>query len=393
MSTRADAVTPRILRVVFFSFICYLTVGLPLAVVPTYVQSLGYGPILAGLVISVQYVATFLSRAPAGRISDTKGPKLAVLGGLVGCGISGLFLVLAAAVRYLPWVSLTLLIIGRLVLGCGESFVATGAILWGIGRVGSRLTGRVISLNGVMTYGAIAMGAPLGIFLERAFGFQSIGWTVLAVAWLSFPLAWAIGATVPVVGKPIPIHRVFNLVLPYGMGLALGSIGFGSIATFITLYYSRHHWENAALCVTAFGVCFVSVRIVFGSAIERFGGYRVAILSFAVECVGLLLLWGAPSPESALVGATLTGIGFSLVFPALGVEAVARVTADNRGAALGLYSVFIDVALGVTGPVGGWVASRFDFNSIFLFAAATAVAGLVLTFALYVWQVVPSPVK
>ena len=44
------------------TFICYLAIGLPLAVLPGYVHGqLGYGSVLAGLAISVQYVATLLS--------------------------------------------------------------------------------------------------------------------------------------------------------------------------------------------------------------------------------------------------------------------------------------------------------------------------------------------
>ena len=42
---------------------------------------------------------------------------------------------------------------------------------------------------------------------------------------------------------------------------------------------------------------------------------------------------------------------------ALGVEAVSQVPAHSRGSALGVYSVFMDVALALTGPLGGWLAS------------------------------------
>ncbi len=90
-----------------------------------------------------------------------------------------------------------------------------------------------------------------------------------------------------------------------------------------------------------------------------------------------------PTPWIALAGAALTGFGFSLVFPALGVEAVGLVPASNRGAALGAYSLFIDVSLGVTGPLMGAVANGFGFGSIFLCAALAAFSGLMLSLWLY----------
>jgi len=123
--------------------------------------------------------------------------------------------------------------------------------------------------------------------------------------------------------------------------------------------------------------------LLFGNLINRIGGFRVAIACLSVETVGLLMLWLAPSAELALAGAALSGFGFSLVFPALGVEAVNQVSAANRGAAVGAYSLFIDLSLGITGPLVGAVAAGFGFASMFLFAAGAAACGLVLSLYLY----------
>ncbi|HEX7730207.1 MAG TPA: hypothetical protein VF392_14335, partial [Terracidiphilus sp.] len=66
----------RIASYVCFTAVVYLSVGLPLAVLPEYVHlRMGYSAALAGLVISIQYIATFLSRPWAGRISDHRGAK------------------------------------------------------------------------------------------------------------------------------------------------------------------------------------------------------------------------------------------------------------------------------------------------------------------------------
>ncbi len=163
----------------------------------------------------------------------------------------------------------------------------------------------------------------------------------------------------------------------------MGSIGFGSIATFITLFYASHQWPNAAFALTMFGTFFVGARLLFAHTISRFGGFRVAIICFSVEALGLLLLWQAGSPTLALVGAALTGFGFALIFPALGVEAVNLVPANNRGSALGAYSVFLDLALGVTGPLAGLIVSEFGYPEVFLFAAVASLAAVALTVNMY----------
>ncbi|EPN16606.1 major facilitator superfamily transporter, partial [Pseudomonas syringae pv. actinidiae ICMP 19070] len=57
------AVTQTVISIVMFTFIGYLNIGIPLAVLPGYVHSdLGFGAVIAGLVISVQYLATLISR-------------------------------------------------------------------------------------------------------------------------------------------------------------------------------------------------------------------------------------------------------------------------------------------------------------------------------------------
>lgn len=381
---RPLAITLQVVSIVLFTFIDYLNIGIPLAVLPGYVHNhLGYGTVIAGLVISVQYLATLLSRPYASRFIDTRGSKRAVMIGLAGCGLSGVFMLVSSWLTSMPAWSLASLLIGRLVLGSAESLVGSGSIGWGIGRVGAQNTAKVISWNGIASYGAIAIGAPLGVVMVGHLGMWSLGASIMALGALGVLLAWPKLAAPIVSGVRLPFLHVLGRVLPHGTGLALGSIGFGTIATFITLYYATNHWENAALCLSLFGASFISARLLFGNLINRIGGFRVAIACLSVETLGLLLLWLAPNPELALAGAALSGFGFSLVFPALGVEAVNLVPASSRGAAVGAYSLFIDLSLGITGPLVGAVAAGFGFASIFLFAALAALTGLLLSVYLY----------
>ena len=376
--------TLRIVQIVGFTFLAYLVIGMQLAVLPPFVHNdLGFGAVLAGLVISTQYVATLLSRGFAGRTSDTAGPKRTAVIGLAACGGSGLLMIGAALLRDLPAASLGVMLLARLALGMGESCVATGCIMWGIGRVGSTHTAKVISWNGIATYGALAVGAPLGVLLTSAFGFVVIGMASVALMLLSLGLAWRRPGVRVETGERLPMHHVFGRVTPYGMGLALGSIGFGVIATFITLFYASQGWVGAAPTLSLFGLCFVGVRLVFGWTIAHFGGYRVALVSLLVECLGLLVLASANHTGVAMLGAALSGIGFSLVFPSLGVVAVERVSVSNRGSALAAYSVFIDVALGVTGPLGGWIASGGHYAPMFIVAALMSLLAAALTGGLY----------
>ena len=80
-----------IFAIVVFTLLCYIEIGLQMAVVPLFVkEQLGFSSAIAGFAVSVQYLATFVSRIGAGHRIDTRGPKKVVIAGLF-LGSSALF--------------------------------------------------------------------------------------------------------------------------------------------------------------------------------------------------------------------------------------------------------------------------------------------------------------
>ena len=355
-----------------------------MAVLPSVVHlQLGFNTVLAGLAISAQYVATVLSRPQAGHMADSVGARRTVLSGLVACGLSGICLFFCGFLGFLPLACLSLIFVSRLILGFGESWLATGSCLWGIGRVGQEHTAKVISWSGICSYGGIAIGAPLGVWILKAWGLSGVGLASVGISCLGLLTAYPLGELAVAEGEPMTFHRVLRRVFPHGMSLALATTGFGTIASFMVLFYAHRHWPDAAFALTSFGVAFITARLLFGHSIDRWGGFRVALVCLSVEIAGLLFLWLAYAPALAFIGAALTGFGFSLVFPALGVEAVRCVTPENRGSALGVFTAFADLSLGVTGPLVGLIVAGLGYAPIFLFAALMAAVSLGMTLILH----------
>jgi MFS family permease len=376
-------ITLQIVSIVFYTFVAFLCIGLPIAVMPGYVHNqLGFSAVVAGLVIGSQYLATLLSRPVAGRICDTIGTKRAIVYGLSGIALSGVLTVVAILLESYAQASLIILVIARLILGGSQGLIGVGTISWCIGQVGSEHTARSISWNGIASYGAIAIGAPLGVVMVDALGFVSLGLVLTALA-AGALLLIRNKPPVPVVrGERMAFWSVFGRVAPYGLSLTLSSIGYGTLTTFITLYYVNRGWEGAAWCLTVFGICFIVARLFFINAITRFGGFRSAIACMSVETIGLVLLWLSPSTTVALIGAGLTGFGLSLVYPAIGVEAIRQVPNSSRGAGLGAYAVFFDLALAIAGPLMGAIALGMGYGWIFFFAALLSLLALALTLLL-----------
>ncbi|VDZ83330.1 major facilitator superfamily transporter [Kluyvera intermedia] len=177
----------------------------------------------------------------------------------------------------------------------------------------------------------MAAGAPLGVLLNDKFGISGFAVLIIIIAVIGLLFARTRADVSVSAGVRAPFHVVARKIWPYGLGLGLGTVGFGVIATFITLYFASHSWQGAAFTLSLFSIGFICIRLVLGNTITRFGGLRVSLVCFVVECLGLLIIWFAPNAWMAGVGAFLTGSGFSLVFPALGVEAVKQVEEQNQG--------------------------------------------------------------
>ncbi|WP_448672469.1 MFS transporter [Sphingobacterium multivorum] len=378
MTVSLREVNQKILGYVSLTFLGYLTIGLSLATLPIFIhQTLGFNTIIAGLVISVQYIATFLLRGYAGKIVDTKGPKISVLRSMLFFALSGLLLLLVFLFRSQPLLSLGLLLITRLFTGIGEGLVGASPINWALMELGDEHAAKAISFNGIASYGALAIGAPLGVLLVDHINYEALALLTSAIGLLGYFYCRA-KTPYQVAGKKaekVSFRRVLLLVAPFGIRLALGGLGFGSISTFMTLYYEHFNWENGAACLTLFGVFFILTRLIFNKVIDQYGGLKVALVSLFVETVGLTVIAVAIDPLWPLLGAALTGFGFSLVFPALGVEAIKRVDQSQQGSALAAYGLFIDISLGITGPLIGFVANNRGMTAIYPFSTMMVCIG------------------
>ncbi|HEX5984247.1 MAG TPA: MFS transporter [Solirubrobacterales bacterium] len=349
------------------TFCGVLAVGSVLPVLPRYVHGpLDSGDIAVGIVIGAYAVTGLLLRPVAGRLADTHGRKPMVLAGAILVAVGGLL--------YLPSLGVAGLVLARMVLGAGEGTVYTAGSAWIVDLAPDERRGRVLGLYGLAVWGGLSLGPLVGELLLDLGGYTTV---------------WIFSAVVPVVGAlialaardpfvPLAHAEPHPLIAPEAVGpgfaIALASVGYAAVATFIVLHLEARGIGNGAAVFAAFAAMIVLARLILGHLPDRVGAAPVAIVATLGEAAGLALIAFAHSLPLALAGGMLMGAAFSLLNPALMLIALGRVSQRARGAAMGTYTAFFDLGVGLGAPLAGLVAALTDYEGAFLFATAACVA-------------------
>src|SRR5205807_5455977 len=122
-------------------------------------------------------------------------------------------------------------------------------------------------------------------------------------------------------------------------------------------------------------------RLVLCRVPDRAGGRPTATAAGLLEALGLAIIAVASSLAVALVGAVVVGVGFSMLFPSLALMVVGRVGDDRRGSALGAFTAFFDIGVGLGGPLAGATAALAGYPAVFVLAAAAALCTAALAAA------------
>ena len=176
----------------------------------------------------------------------------------------------------------------------------------------------------------------------------------------------------------MPFYAVLHRVWKPGLGLALSAVSFVGLAGFSALLFEERGWQYASLVMTFFGAAYITARLLFAHAPDQYGGRKIALISLAIAGIGQACVFSAASPAWALVGAVLTGFGYSLTFPSFGVEAVKSVDPQYKGVALGAYVAFFDLALAVISPLAGFIAGTMGYAMVYALGFASCAAAFLV---------------
>jgi MFS family permease len=349
------------------ALLAFLAVGAALPVLPTYVRGpLHAGDVAVGIVVGAFSATAVVCRPLAGRLADRRGRRIVlVAGGLVMALGGGLYLLSS---------SVASLIAARLVVGAGEGAVYTAGATWAVDLAPEDRQGLALGLFGLAVWGGLSLGPLAGELLRSSAGYDAV-WALAA----ALPLAGAmLAARLPEAPRSdldMPPERLAwfpRAAHRPGLALALANIGYAALAGFAVLALRARGIDGGAAVFTAFALAVFASRLALSRVPDRAGAAPTATAAGLLEALGLIVIALAHSLAAALAGAVIVGIGFSMLFPSLALMVVGDVGDKRRGSALGAFTAFFDIGVGLGAPIVGATAALAGYPAAFLLAAGAA---------------------
>ena len=354
-------------------FAGYLALGATIQALPRYVTGhFGGNAATAGWTVGVAFAATALCRPVAGWLADAGRSRIVVcIGGL---------LTAAGGVGHLIAGSVGDLVIARIVMGAGEAALFSAAIPWVLISIPPADKGKVAGWFGLSMWGGLACGPVLASLLGAHGATRPVWVAVTALGAASFLLVVAVRAH----GVASPLRTPFTLrgLLPRGSAtpgvvFGLSAYAYGTLNAVLVLALLARGWSWAAsYSLAVFAAAFLLTRLLGSPLVTRWGGRTVWWVVLTIEVIGVGLVGVSSTAAVAMLGAALTGVGVSLMFPATVAVTLRRTGPMAPGTSVAIMTSFWDVGLLVAGPLSGITADHFGYRYAFAVAAAVAAAAL-----------------
>lgn len=364
----------RFVLVVASALAYFLGIGVLIPVLPRYVEdALDGNGFDVGLAVGVFAISAALLRPWVGRVGDTRGRRVLIVGGCLVAGASIAFYSLPGG--------LVVLLLLRLVTGVGEAAAFVGAATAAQDLAPPERRGQAASLFSISVYGGLGLGPLLGEWLYRSHG-AGPSWGVAAACCF---VGAALGAFIPRGGGHPPVVRTKGLrsvlhpaaVRP-GVILALSATGFAGVQSFLPLYVDEIGLRDAGGAFAEYAAIVLVVRI-FGSRLpDVLGSRRGPLLALVLQAAGLFIVGLWASVAGLYVGMGVLAGGVSLLYPSLFPLVVDGAPEAERSQAIATFTVFFDVSQGLGAPVLGAIVSLSNERGAFLAAGVLAVIGFLM---------------
>ena len=376
-STRERLLTPAFIRLTLADVAYFTSTGVAIYTLPLWVTGpVGSDKSGAGLAFGAFAVSALLLRPIAGRLADTRGRRPLLVGGALISAVGMLGTAYAG--------NLGLVVVLRLLLGVAEAafFVASIAALADLAP--PNRMGEATSYNSLGLYLGLAFGPPLAELLVRTGGFRAAWYGAATLSVIAALVAAGIRDLRK--GAPATAGRMRVIhwkAVPAALGFFASVVAMGALFAFGSLQADAVGLMPVSTPLFVYGIIVVTGRLLLARVLDRFRPLLLGAVALVIISGGLMIMALWTTPLGMVLGAAVFALGITLSTPAFFSAIFATARPDERGAASGTASVFLDLAMGGGPMLLGFAAQASGIPFAFGVAAAVAVAGAVWILTLH----------
>ncbi len=382
MSVQPKLWTKSFILLITANLFTFLSFQMLIPTMPPHIQSIGANKLEVGLVTTLFSIAAVLIRPYIGYLLSSSGRRPLVL-----AGTSALLLVTVMyPLTHGIWLFLLLRFLHGLAWGWGTTANGTAASdLVPRSRVGEGMGFYMLSSTV-----ALIAAPSIGIYI-----FQQIGYEVLisvsailgVIALILYTFvrfhAPAHIAKSRLSKKPFSLRgNLIDKDSKYPAIVSLfASFGYGSIVTFIVIFSEERGLQQIFLFYLFNALFATIIRPFTGRWFDKRGPWSLLMICSGFTFAGMWVLALAVNDWYLIIAGILCGAGFGTMIPAMQAWVLSLATEDKRGTANGMLYSSIDLGIGLSSFLLGWISTLTTTANLFKISSFCYVLTALLVYA------------
>lgn len=352
---------------------------------PGFLEDLGAGPTIIGVVFGAMSGAAIVVRPLAGRVMDGVGRRVVILASAVLHVVACALYLTVEAIG--PWILFVRALQG---FASGAMLSALFTIAADIVPASRRTEG--MGLFGISGMLPISLGGLMGDLVLARATYRDLFLVTVGIATLALLVSAPLKEPVRARGQAasrgfLAALRQRDLMPLWFVGAAF-STALAAPFTFLKSFVRDEQFGSVTLFFASYTGAAIALRLFLGWLPDRLGPKRVLYPSLAAIGGALVALSLARDDTGIAVAGVLAGVGHGYAFPILSAMVVNRANPADLGSAVALFTAVFDAGLLLGGPLFGMVAGPNEqWRLMYQVAATIPLVGLVIFFFWDRWAV------
>ena len=337
----------------------YTTAFMLNSVCARYSMDIGGSKTMSGFVVCCFTLSSFFTRPLWGWITDRYSRRLVCIGGGVLCT--------AATALLLMWGTLPVLMLSRIVFGCGYSALTTAAATVVCDIAPKDDLQQAISVYGITNVRSQAVAPALALWLYD-YNFKYLIIVVLVVAvFVPAIFMFVRYNEKEYISSDKKFETYEKTALPAAYTIVFFALSVSAINSFIPVFarekgiqgdvYMTQKRKNILLMTTR--LINTKITAILGSNKVFYAGDIIYISSFVILSFTANLLF-------LLLAAALYGAGAGFIHPVVNTAAVKKCSRDRRGLATGTFMMSQDLGMTVGAVSWGFISEKLGFSAVYI---------------------------